>query len=119
MSFRFHNWKVYTDSREFRKEIKEKILSKISKKEKFELASQLKRALDSVVLNIAEGAYRKSDKDFAHFLNQAQTSLNEVVSCFDLCYDDAYITEEELNYFTEKAENIVKQLCSFNRILKA
>lgn len=118
MSFRFQEWQVYKDARQFRKELKSKVVSKLPKEEKFGLISQLKRALDSVVLNIAEGAYRSTDKDFAHFLNQSQTSLNEVVSCLDLCLDDGYITREDLNCFFDTAEAITKQLSSFARSLK-
>lgn len=118
MSFRFRSWKVYKDARAFRKELREKVIPRISKKDKFELASQLKRALDSIVLNIAEGAYRSTDKDFAHFLNQAQTSLNEVVGCLDLSLDDGYITNEELNYYLKKAENLARQLTSFGKSLR-
>ena len=56
--------------------------------EKFSLTNQLWKALDSIILNIAEGADRGTDKDFAHFLNNAHTSLNEVVACIDLALDD-------------------------------
>ncbi len=118
MSFRFEDCKVYKDARDFRKSVKRNIVSKMPRDEKFELASQCRRALDSIVLNIAEGAYRTTDKDFAHFLNQAQTSLNEVVACLDLCSDDGYITNEELNKFNEKAEDLTRQLVSFGRSLK-
>lgn len=118
MSFRFRNWKVYKDARRFRREIKEKLLPKVHKKDRFELGSQFKRALDSIVLNIAEGAYRKTDKDFAHFLNQSHTSLNEVVGCLDLCRDDGYITNKELGCYLEKAEELAKQLTSFRKSLK-
>jgi len=55
MSFRFREWKVYKDVRIFRKEVKQKVISKIPKESRFELASQFIRALNSIVLNIAEG----------------------------------------------------------------
>ena len=118
MSFRFQDWKVYQDAREIRREIKQEVLPRIEKTDKYELGAQLKRALDSIILNIAEGAYRQTDKDFAHFLNQAHTSLNEVVACLDLCYDDGYITDEELKSFTDKSENLAKQLSSFAQSLR-
>lgn len=82
--FRFRKFPVYQDARKFAKEIKEFSRNKLPDDEKFELRSQLWRALNSLVLNIAEGADRSTDKDFAHFLNQAHSSLNEVVACLDL-----------------------------------
>ena len=70
MGLKFRDWQVYKDARKFRKEIKKEVVSKIPKTD-YELRSQLIRALISIILNIAEGAYRKSDKDLSHFLNQS------------------------------------------------
>lgn len=39
--------------------------------EKYDLHSQVKRAAYSVPLNIVEGAGRRTEKDFAHFLDNA------------------------------------------------
>jgi len=78
----------------------------------------LKRALNSSILNIAEGAYRKSDKDLAHFLNQADTSLNEVVACLDLCLDDGYINKNLHRKFINKVEKLIAQLAGFRKHLK-
>ena len=94
------------------------IIPQIPKSERFELTSQLKKALDSIILNIAEGAYRKSDKDLAHFLNQADTSLNEVVSCLDLCLDDEYISDDLHKKFLLKAEKLVSQIIAFRKFLQ-
>jgi len=118
MSFKFRDWQVYKDLREFRKELTKEVLPKIPKEERFELISQLRRALSSAVLNIAEGAYRNSDKDLAHFLNQADTSLNEVVACFDICLDDGYIDEILHKKFVDKVEKLTSQLAGFRKFLK-
>lgn len=48
------------------------------KEEKYGLTSQLRRASVSIPANIAEGAGRKSDKEFIHFLSNAQGSASEV-----------------------------------------
>lgn len=118
MGFRFREGPVYKDARAFRMEIKKRILPKINKMELFNLGDQLLRALSSIILNIAEGAYRKSDKDFARFLNQAITSLYEVVACLDLLLDDVAITEQEHDEFVVQAESIAKQLNKFGGALK-
>ena len=45
--------------------------------EKYALADQLRRSVISVSSNIAEGAGRASNKDYAHFLANAFSQLNE------------------------------------------
>lgn len=75
--FRFREFQVYKDALVFQKEMKFLSREKFPKKEQFCLTSQLWRALDSIVLNIAEGTDRGTDKDFAHYLNISHTSLNE------------------------------------------
>jgi four helix bundle protein len=48
------------------------------REEKFGLTSQIRRAAVSIPANIAEGAGRKSSKEFAHFLSNAQGSASEL-----------------------------------------
>ncbi|HEV8618250.1 MAG TPA: four helix bundle protein, partial [Candidatus Udaeobacter sp.] len=48
------------------------------KDEKFGLTSQLRRPAVSIPANIAEGAARRSAKEFAHFLSNSQGSASEV-----------------------------------------
>ena len=46
--------------------------------EKFGLTSQLRRAAVSIPANIAEGAGRRTAKEFAYFLSNSQGSASEV-----------------------------------------
>ncbi len=113
MIFRFKNFPVYQDSLNFRQELKELIKNKFPSEEKFCLSNQIIRALDSIILNIAEGADRLSDVDFSRFLNTALGSLNEVVASLDLALGDGYITKKEFDYFNNLAEKIYIQLKAF------
>jgi len=116
--FRFRNWKVYNDARILRLDIHKNLIVKIPNSEKFNLISQTQRAVDSIILNIAEGSYRKSDKDFAHFLNQSLASLYEFVAILDLLFDSGYISSQERESFSQKAEDLAKQISAFSRHLK-
>ncbi len=113
--FRFRQFQVYKDALRFQKELKNLSKERFPKNEQFCLTSQLWRALDSIILNIAEGADRGTDKDFAYFLNIAHTSLNEVVACLDLSVNNKYCTEEECGIFLIKAEKLANQLTAFRK----
>ncbi|HAF95934.1 MAG: hypothetical protein A2X34_10100 [Elusimicrobia bacterium GWC2_51_8] len=57
----------------------------------FDLRGQIRRAAVSAMSNIAEGYARRSDKEFANFLNIAHGSLGEVQSQLYLATDLDYI----------------------------
>ena len=113
-NFRFRNFPVYKESLIFRKELKNLTKIKFPKEEKYCLTSQLWRALDSIILNIAEGSEKYSDLDFSRFLNMAVTSLNECVACLDCALIDGYINNDEFKYFIDKAIIIIRQLKAFS-----
>lgn len=115
--FRFRKFQVYKDSRKFAFEVKTLARIKFPKYELFALTSQLCRAADSIILNIAEGTDRSTDKDFAHFLNDSHTSLNEVIACLDVASDNSYITQDELNNFVIKSASLADQLTAFRKNL--
>lgn len=57
----------------------------LPEEEKYNLASQLRRAATSVPLNIAEGCGTASSTEFARFLGFAYRSLKEIVTSLELC----------------------------------
>jgi four helix bundle protein len=116
--FRFLDWSVYKDAKKFRQKVKKIIKEEFPKEEKYKLSDQIERALNSVCLNIAEGSNKLSDIELSHYLNNASTSLEEVVSGLDLAKDDGYITEEEFQIFYHEAESIGKQLVAFGKIIR-
>ncbi|TSC55818.1 MAG: 30S ribosomal protein S23 [Parcubacteria group bacterium Greene0416_79] len=115
--FRFRQFAVYQDTLNFQREVKLLSRKYFPKEEQFCLTTQLWRALDSIILNIAEGADRGTDKDFAHFLNIAHTSLNEVVACLDLALNNYYLTEQLHLSHLVAAEKLANQLTAFRKKL--
>ena len=61
--------------------------------ERFGLISQIRRAAVSVPANIAEGAARQSDKEFAYFLSNAQGSASEVETELIIAHKLGYLSE--------------------------
>lgn len=112
-SFRFEDWKVYKDARLFRLEIN-KLLKRFPKEETYSLTSQTKRALDSILLNLAEGSNKRSDKDTRLYIDRSLGSLDEVVACLDCALDSKYINISEYQQSLLEAENLDRQLKSFS-----
>jgi four helix bundle protein len=77
--------------------------------EKFNLSSQLKRATYSIAMNIAEGAGRNSDADFARFLDMSLGSCHETEYVVLLIKDLNYI-DEDLFKDTNSKINEVKAM---------
>ena len=70
------------------------ITKSFPKDEVYSLISQMRRAAFSIPANIAEGCGKKSQQEFAHFLNIALGSSNE---------SEYYlILSKDLNYLKEK-----------------
>lgn len=115
--FRFRNFRVYRDSLTLIKEFKGWAKVELPLHERFGLRPQFCRALDSIVLNIAEGSERRSDKDFAHFLTIANSSLNEVVACLDIALTERYLPESRHADFLKKAAFLSNQVSAFRDTL--
>lgn len=98
--------------------IRTKITVKFPKEERFELTSQLLRASLSIPLNIVEGCGRFTDKDFAHFLDNALGSANEVDYCCFAAFELKYITEEEYNVVNKLINETRAMLIGFLKFLR-
>ena len=93
--------------------VKRNIAIKYPPEERFELTSQLLRTSLSIPLNIVEGCGRYTDKDFAHFLDNALGSTNEVDYCCFAGYELKYISEEEYNCVNKIINETRAMLISF------
>lgn len=78
--------------------------------EKKGLCDQLQRAAVSISSNIAEGAARNSDADFAHFLDFALGSAFEVETQLKIATNVGYLDEEHYQELISKLSSIEKQL---------
>ena len=114
--FRFEKLEVWQDARKINQTIY-RLTRKFPREELFAMTSQIRRASCSISSNIAEGSGRNSDKDFAHFLEQAYGSLMEVASIFFLALDEGYVKENDLEPLLVELERLAKRTAALNRSL--
>ena len=93
MAFRFEELKVWHIAADLSNEI-DMLVKNFPVEERYSLASQMKRAADSAVLNIAEGGTGQTIPEFKRFLGIALRSAIEVVACLYLAQKRKYITDE-------------------------
>ena len=105
----YRNLEIWKDSVVLIKDVY-KIAELLPKSEEYNLKQQLKRAVTSVALNIAEGKNRRTAKDFSSFLVNASGSLSEVDAIFAIC--------EELDYLKENT-NVKVQIDILGRKISA
>ena len=88
----------------------DQITNLFPRKETFCLSSQIKRAADSVVLNIAEGGTGQSKAEFSRFLGIALRSAIEVVACLFIAVKRKYIDEKNFQKFYTAYEKLSKMI---------
>ena len=66
------------------------------------MVDQIRRAVTSIALNLAEMTSRSSYKEQAHYSEIAYGSTIEVYCAFLLSYDLGYINEQQLEELKEK-----------------
>lgn len=113
MGFKFEKLEVWRLALEY-VDTAYSLAEQLPSSERFNLASQLRRAATSIALNIAEGSMGQTDREQARFLGMAIRSLVETVACnhlirrrevlpnaklLDRAYDDAEILFRKLQAF--------------------
>jgi four helix bundle protein len=88
------------------------------KEEIYILTSQIKRAADSVSLNIAEGSTGQSNPEFNKFLGYALRSDVEVVGCLHLAKRRKYISDIDFNELYALCEEILVMINALRNSLK-
>ncbi|MBF0479236.1 MAG: four helix bundle protein [Candidatus Omnitrophica bacterium] len=115
--FSFEKLEVWQESLKLVLEIN-KLTKIFPKEEMFALSSQMKRAVLSISLNIAEGSGRSTKLDFKRFVQIAIGSTNETVTCLFVAKNQKYIDEIIFSQFYLKLESISKMLYSMEKYLK-
>lgn len=114
--YNFENLQVYKLALELVAEIY-KITRDWPKEELFALSSQIKRAVISIVLNIAEGSGKGSKKDFARFLSTSIGSVFEVRACLHIALTLSYIEGNRMRAINEKIDELFFKISTLRKSL--
>src|ERR1700740_948906 len=106
MSFKFEKLIVWQKAVELSADVNE-LTRKFPKEELFILSTQIKRAADSVSLNIAEGSTGQSNAEFNKFLGYALRSNVEVVGCLYLAQKQNLIEQPNFSKIYAQCEEIL------------
>jgi four helix bundle protein len=87
--------------------------------ERFGMVSQIRRAAVSIPVNIAEGAARKSKKEFLQFLYIAEGSLRELDTLIELSFELNFCLREIAENLLLSLENISKRIFGLIRKLNS
>ena len=117
MAFKFENLAVWQRSLDLSGEVND--LAKLFPDyERYSLCHQIRKAADSINLNIAEGCTGQSNTEFARFLGFSIRSCVEVISCLFLAKKKHYINEEQFIYFYRELEILSRMITKLKNSLK-
>jgi four helix bundle protein len=118
MAFKFERLIVWQKASDLSLRVHEVTL-KFPKEELYILTSQIKRAADSVALNIAEGSTGQTNPEFRRFLSISLRSAIEVVGCIHLAKKRALINDADFNDIYQRCEEILVMTNSLRKKLSS
>lgn len=117
MEFKFEKLIIWQKSMDFGESI-HLLSGKFPKDEIYNLTSQIRRAADSIALNISEGSIGQTNLEFKKIVGYSIRSLAEVVTCLYKAKRREYITENEFQLHYELAFNLMNMMVAFKDKIK-
>ena len=115
--FKFEKLIVWQKAMDLGEEI-DVLTDKFPPKELYNLSSQIRRAVDSIALNISEGSILQSAPEYKKFLGYSIRSLAEVVTCLCKAKRRKYIADKEFERLYDYSFNLMNMLISFRKSIK-
>ena len=81
------------------------------------MTAQFKRAVDSIVLNIAEGAGSSSKKEFGRFLDYSIRSGFECIACSDIALENEFVQKDQYDKILSEVNEIIAMLYGLQKSL--
>jgi four helix bundle protein len=115
--FKFEKLIIWQKAMDYAEDI-DTLTDKFPEKEKFNLSSQIRRASDSIALNISEGAIGQSNPEQKKFIGYAIRSLAEVVTCLHKSKRRNYLNDSEFESFYKEAYSLMNMMNAFKKSIK-
>jgi four helix bundle protein len=116
MAFKFEKLEVWQKAVELSFHAHE-LTREFPREEMYILTAQIKRAADSVALNIAEGSTGQTNAEFKQFIGYAIRSAIETVACLYLGRRRRLIKERSFQFLYSETERIVMMLQALRKSL--
>ena len=113
----FEDLEVYKAAREFRKAMYV-VTRRLPDFEKYDLASQIRRASVSLTNNMAEGHGRYHYPDQIRFFLHSRGSLEELVDDLNVCLDENYLSIDEATKLKAQASAALALTNGYLRYLR-
>jgi four helix bundle protein len=116
MPFRFESLEIWHMARGYSQTVYS-ATAKFPRHEDYGLRSQMKRAVNSIGLNIAEGSAKGSNKAFDYHLEVAIGSTFEVAAGSFLAVDNTYISSDEQKELYGEGQKLARSINAFRNTL--
>lgn len=114
MSFKFEKLEIWKKAMELGEDV-DSMAETFPKKEIFNLTSQIRRAADSVALNISEGSILQSDPEQKRFLGYSIRLVAEVVTCLYKARNRKYINNDYFKLKYDFCYHLMNMLIAYRR----
>lgn len=117
MQFKFENLLIWQKAMDLGEDMNQ-LAYKFPKEELYNLSSQIRRASDSIALNISEGSILQSDAEYWRILGYAIRSTAEVVTCLHKAKRRNYVDEESFLKFYKTCFDLMNMTIAFRNKIK-
>lgn len=95
-----------------------KITEQFPREERFGLVSQIRRASVSIAANVAEGAARRTSKEFLNFLSIAQGSASELETELLIARRLEFLSTEDFATLVDQIDEIGRMITGLSNYLR-
>ncbi|WP_412561003.1 four helix bundle protein [Winogradskyella sp. MIT101101] len=117
MKFKFEDLLIWQRAMDLGDDM-DRLADLFPKKEMYNLSSQIRRASDSIALNISEGSILQSGPEYRKFLGYSIRSIAEVVTCLHKAKRRNYIEMDIFEKYYKDCFDLINMTIAFRNKIK-